>query len=826
MKPSSCFVILSSLLFAHVVQASASSQKIESLLSQMTLEEKVGMLSGDETGFNVPGVERLGIPEIFMADGPVGVRNGQSTAFPVSVNMAASWDTALIHKYGNVLAEETLAKGKNCILGPCVGVQRFPLGGRNFESFGEDPFLSAMMAVDYIQGVQELGAIATIKHYAANDQEWKRTETDSIVSERALREVHLLPFEYGIKEGGAWILMSSYNLVNGHHASENHHLLTDILKEDWGFKGLVVSDWVSTYSAAKAANAGLDLEMPNGVWFGDRLLEAVKSGKVAESVIDDKIRRHLLVRLEMGLFDNPNPAPDQSVIESDAHRDMARVMAEQSITLLKNDGLLPLESGKHMTIALIGPNALEARSGGGGSSQVEPWIKVSPLEGLRNLLGDEATILTAEGLRLSSPTVIPVPVECLHTPDGKPGLRGEYFANMNFEGEPAFVRTDSIIDFRWASAGPAEGFGVDHFSIRWTGTYTPTVSGNYRIGTRSDDGSRLYIDGKLLVENWGNHDMSQAVLGNLKLEAGHAYELRIDYCEDGGDAGVALVCPDPSVAQAEPTVAGAVEAARKADVVIMCVGNTADFEAEGKDIASFDMPRGQNELIEAVLAVNKNAVVVMYGGTAFHVTDWVDDVPALLEAYYPGQEGGTALAEILFGEVNPSGKLPFSFIQDASQSPGFNNYMNPDLRAPYDEGVFVGYKWYESHDVKPLFPFGHGLSYTSFAYSNLKIRKTGEWTAEVSVDVSNSGQREGAEVVQLYVGQNNPSEPRPIKELRAFNKVSLTAGQTQTVMFKLDYRAFRYWDEAANGWRADNDTFTIYVGASSADLRASGEVTF
>ncbi|MFA5257249.1 MAG: glycoside hydrolase family 3 C-terminal domain-containing protein, partial [Opitutales bacterium] len=354
---------------------------------------------------------------------------------------------------------------------------------------------------------------------------------------------------------------------------------------------------------------------------------------------------------------------------------------------------------------------------------------------------------------------------------------------------------------------------------------TPPLTADYCLGTISDDGSRLYVDGKLVSNNWGTHGMFQTV-GRVALEAGRSYDIRIDYYEGGGGSGVKLVWQDPATAHPAPALAEAVEAASKADVVIMCVGNTADFEGEAKDVAGFDMPLGQEALIEAVAAVNKHVAVVIYGGTAQKVTGWVDDVSALLDAYYPGQEGGDALARILFGEVNPSGKLPFSFIQDASQSPATGHYMDSDLRVPYDEGVFVGYKWYETHGVTPLFPFGYGLSYTTYAYSNLKVTKTGEWTASVSIDVTNTGERAGAEVVQLYVGQDHPSEPRPMRELRGFGKVFLTPGQTQTVTIPLDYRSFRYWDEAANAWRADSDTFTICVGASSEDIRAKGTLSF
>jgi len=366
---------------------------------------------------------------------------------------------------------------------------------------------------------------------------------------------------------------------------------------------------------------------------------------------------------------------------------------------------------------------------------------------------------------------------------------------------------------------------VDNFSIRWTGTFTPPVSANYCLGTVSDDGSRRYVAGVLLSDNWGTHGMFQTT-GKIALEAGHSYQIRIDYFEGGGGSGMKLVWQDPTTAHPEPGIVEAVEAAGKADVAILCVGNSADFEGEAHDVSSFDMPLGQNELIKAVTAVNKHVVVVMYGGTSFRVSGWVDGVSALLDAYYPGQEGGDALARILFGEVNPSGKLPFSFIQDEAQSPAIAHYMNPDLRVPYDEDVFVGYKWYEAHNVKPLFPFGHGLSYTSYDYSNFRVIRTGDMCATVSVDVTNTGKRAGAEVVQLYIGQDHPSEARPAKELRGFDKTFLAPGQTRTVSFSLDYRSFRYWDTAANAWRADKDSFTICVGASSADIRASGTLSF
>ena len=589
--------------------------RIDDLLPRLTLAEKITMLSGDKTGFNANGVERLGIPPIRMSDGPVGVRTGSATAWPASVNMAASWDTNLIYHYGIALAEEARAKGKNCILGPCVGIHRFPLNGRNFESFGEDPFLSARLAANYIQGVQSRNVIATVKHFACNDQEWERTRADSVVDERTLREIHLPAFEAAVTEGKVRAVMSAYNVVNGQHCSENKHLLTDILKGDWGFQGIVMSDWVSVHSAVAAANNGLDLEMPKPVWFGAKLLEAVQSGQVSEQTIDDKIRRLLRVRFESGLFENPSPKPDESVVRSAAHRDLALEMAQKSIVLLKNDGLLPLSQDKLKTIAFIGPAANVARTGGGGSSGIRPWEQVSPVAGMKKLLGDRVKIQFAEGVNIDPVKAITVTSGFLLTPDGtNHGLLGEYFDNPDFKGAPLFTRVDPTIDFEWTnSISPDPRLKPTDYSIRWTGKLVPPLTQKYHLSITSDDGSRLYLNGKKVVDNWGDHGMSPKSC-ELNLEAGKACDLRIEFYQGGGDAGMRFGWRDPRDHTPDPTIAEAVATARGADAVVLCVGNTSDTEGEGSDVADFNMTGKQDELVRAVLRANSNTVVVVWGG--------------------------------------------------------------------------------------------------------------------------------------------------------------------------------------------------------------------
>jgi beta-glucosidase len=799
--------------------------RIDDLLPRMTLAEKIAMLSGDKTGFNASGVERLGIPPIRMSDGPVGVRTGVATAWSASVNMAASWDTNLIYNYGIALAEEIKAKGKNCILGPCVGIHRFPLNGRNFESFGEDPFLSARMAVNYIQGVQSQNVIATVKHFACNDQEWERTHVDSVVDERALREIHLPAFEAAVTEGKVRAVMSAYNIVNGQHCSENKHLLSDILKGDWGFNGIVMSDWVSVHSAIAAANNGLDLEMPHPVWFGEKLLEAIQSGQVSEQTIDDKIRRLLRVRFESGLFENPSPKPDESVVRSAAHRELALEMAQKSMVLLKNDGLLPLSKDKLKTIAFIGPAANVARTGGGGSSNIRPWGKVSPLAGMKKLLGDRVKIQFAEGVNIDPVKAITVTSEFLLAPDGtNHGLLGEYFGNPDFKGEPLFTRVDPKIDFECTNnTSPDPRLQPTDYSIRWTGKLAPPRTQKYFLAITSDDGSRLYLDGKMVVDNWGAHGMAQKSCA-LNLEAGREYDVRIDYYQEGGDAGMRFGWRDPKDNTPGPTIAEAVATARGADAVVLCVGNTSDTEGEGNDVADFKMTGAQDELVRAVLQANSNTVVVVWGGVPVLMKHWLPEAKAVVAALYPGQEGGTALAQILTGEINPSGKLPFSYIQERSEAPGFAGYKDPGLKVNYSEGVFVGYRYYDQNGIKPLFPFGHGLSYTTFKYDNLRIKKTGPAACEVAFDVKNTGPVAGAETAQLYVGPRHPPVPRPVRELKGFARIQLAPGETRTVTIPLGERAFEFFDPQKNQWTLAAGTFDVFIGASSRDLRLSHDV--
>ena len=502
-------IILSCGVVALVATAPAQTDiesSVRELVRKMTLEEKISMLGG--TGFASKPLPRLGIPSLNMTDGPVGVRWGVSTAFPASIAMAATWDPSLIRRVGEALGREARAKGRNMLLGPCININRVPVGGRSFESFGEDPYLMSRMAVEYVRGVQSEHVIATAKHFAANNQEFERTSIDEKVDERALREIYLPAFKAAVGEGGALSVMSAYNKLNGLWCSENPRLLTDILKKEWNFRGFVVSDWGAVHSTVPTANAGLDCEMPTGEFMNEKLLlPAVRSGEVSESVIDDKITRMLRVMYLDGLF-SPQGAPDAGAVNSPAHRSLAREVESAAIVLLKNEkSLLPIDPSRVRSVAVIGPNGAVARTGGGGSAYVSAPYGVSPLEGITSRGAGKIKVQTAQGCLMEG-ELAPVEPAALRPPGhprGVSGLKGEYFANQELSGTPVLTRTDSAVNFDWGEGPPGAGVPNEHFSVRWTGSLVPPESGEFDLSIRSDDGSRLYVNGELFIDNWGDH---------------------------------------------------------------------------------------------------------------------------------------------------------------------------------------------------------------------------------------------------------------------------------------------------------------------------------
>ena len=631
--------------------------------------EKADLLSGNT--FETRPNDRLGIPAIRMADGPMGVRWYTATAFPASVALAATWDTELVRQVGRAIARELKAQGRDMLLAPCVNIHRVPMAGRNFESYGEDPFLAARMAVAYIRGVQGEGVIASVKHFAANNQEQERNTIDVRADERTLHEIYFPAFKAAVQEAGVWSVMSAYNKINGRWCSENSWLLTEVLKKQWGFRGFVVSDWGAVQSTVETANAGCDLEMPTGKFMnGAALLREVAAGKIAQDTIDDKVRRILRVMFLSGLFERDRgKSPEKPDLS--AHPQLSRSAAVESAVLLKNEaGILPLDPKRIRSIAVIGPNAAVGRAGGGGAALVNFPYVVSPLEGLRTRFGKRLTINYSAG-SIQTGDLFPIETAYLAPPGAKPGehgLLGEYFNNPKLEGTPVFRRIDPEVDFRWGAASPARGVISDGFSVRWTGSLTAPKSGTYYLDGFGDDGTRLVLDGRVLFDSWGLP--RKTYTAEVRLEAGRVYSLRFEYYENISAATARLGWREKT----GDLIPAAVEAAAKSDVALVFAGLSDYFESETFDRATMALPEGQDALIQAVAKANPRTVVVLNSGSPVLMSAWLDAVPAVVLNWYPGQEHGHAAAAVLAGDADPGGRLPFTLPKSWEDSAAYGRY--------------------------------------------------------------------------------------------------------------------------------------------------------
>ncbi|HEY9285145.1 MAG TPA: glycoside hydrolase family 3 C-terminal domain-containing protein [Pyrinomonadaceae bacterium] len=809
--------------------AAAVERRVEEILGRLTLEEKIDLIGGVDDFF-VRGVERVGLPRLKMADGPAGVRNfGPATTMPAAVAMAATWDTELVGRVATEIARDARAKGVHFLLGPGVNIYRAPMNGRNFEYFGEDPFLVSRMAVAYVRGVQSQNVAATVKHYAANNSEFDRHNTDSVVDERTLREIYLPAFEAAVREADVAAVMDSYNLVNGVHASQHGRLNNEVAKREWGFGGIIMSDWNGTYDAVGAANGGLDLEMPSGKFMNRaNLVPAVESGKVSRETIDDKVRRILRTAVRFGWLDREQTDPSIPRLNQQGRR-VALEAARASVVLLKNDGgVLPLDRAKIKSVAVIGPVAYPAVPMGGGSGRVEPFAAVSILEGLSNALGTSVPVHYARGLPTLGEMAEATEFTTTAT-GGEAGVSAEYFANPDLRGEPAVARVEPRINF----SRLARPFPQQSLSSRWTGYFDARAAGRYEVfaaSTGEDAGFfRLRVDDRLVFDNW-SESRALVQLATLDLAPG-AHKIVLEQRGKHGRLGTRMQLG--ILRRGEMVSAEAKALAARSDVVVVAAGFDHTVESEGAD-RTFRLPVGQDELIGEVAAANRNAVVVVTSGGGYDTSEWLARAPALVQAWYPGQEGGTALAEILLGDVNPSGRLPVTFERRWEDNPAHPSYYpEPGTnRVVYREGVFVGYRGYERSNTRPLFAFGHGLSYATFRYGNLSIRPAANAAApsprrplyEVSFDVTNAGARAGAEVAQVYVGDNHSPVPRPVKELKGFAKVFLRPGETRRVTVALDARSFSFYDAEAGRWRAVPGEFDIYVARSSAQVELRGKL--
>lgn len=681
----------------------ANDSKIEGVISQMTLEEKIAMLHGNGM-FTSAGVERLGIPELKYTDGPFGIREelgrnswaplnlttDSATFFPTGSALAATWNPGLAYLYGVGMGQEAKTRGKDILLGPAVNITRIPNGGRTFEYLSEDPLLSSRITVGYIKGVQDNGVAACVKHFAMNNQETNRGMVNVVADERTVREIYLPPFEAAVKEANVLTIMSAYNKIGGDWCAENDILLNQILKKEWGFKGLVVSDWGGTHSTVKSAKNGLEVEMGSGprAFMGQALLDSVKAGLVSMEVIDEKVKRILRVRFAI------EPAEQTTgEVSTPEHGKIVYQVASQSIVLLKNVGnVLPVDLSAVKKIAVIGDNATHKHSFGGFGAGVKARYEVTPLEGLKTKVGSKAAITFAQGYK------------------------------------PAFVK------------------------------------GQGMFGRNMPDNK---VDSVLLNE--------------------------------------------------------AVELAKNSDVAIIFAGTNHDVETEATDRSDIKLPFGQNELIEAVTAANPKTVVVIVAAAPLELNQVVRNAPALLFSWFNGSEGGNALADVLLGTVNPSGKLPLTFPASLNDSPAFalGTFPGENNTAAYKEGLLVGYRWFGTKNIRPLFPFGFGLSYTSFAYNSISADKEiyqKDETINITVELENTGKMDGDEVVQLYAGRIGSKVEWPVKELKDFCRVTLKAGEATNVSLVVPVSSLRYWDEKTQDWQLEPGKIRLMVGASSEDI--------
>lgn len=831
----SCLVWSSPAIWAQgpAPDSPAIEAKAKAMLSKLTLDQKIKLIGGVDDMYTnaMPSID---MPRLKMSDASVGVRTwGPTTAYAGGAALAATWDRDFAKQLGESLGRDARSRGVNFLLGPGVNIARSPVNGRNFEYLSEDPYLNSELVVPYIEGLQSQGVSGTVKHYALNNEEYNRHNVDVTADERTMRELYLPAFEAAVTKGRVGAVMDSYNLINGSHATQNDFLNMKVLKGEWGFDGVLMSDWDATYDGVGAANNGLDLEMPGPRFMNAQtLVPAVKNGIVKETTIDDKVLRLLRLAIRYGWLDRPQFDPADSTY-SIADRAVALKGALESITLLKNEGhVLPLDASKIKTIAIIGPNAWPAVVGGGGSSQADAFQPVSIVTGIANLVGPDTHVLFTRGLPDASDIYD-------HT-HWEVGIKESTFPSKDFTGSPETSDVHNINNYKPDWWGPED---KTPRSIRYTGSFKASNAGKYLLlaAASGNDHYKISVDGKQIIEQEqveGQHSESAAI----GLSAGQTVNVVAEYLPGFQGNRFAL-----GIANESDMISAEVKQyASIADVVVVGVGFNTTTESEGFD-RSFTLPWGQDALIEAAATANPHTIVTFIGGGSFDTTRWLDKVPALVHAWYPGQEGGTAIADVLFGKHDPEGRLPVSFDRLWQDDPSYayyypikgadtklhvieNNQKPVDYDIPhvkYDDKLMVGYRYWTTTGKRPLFPFGFGLSYTTFSISNLNVppTATSSSTVNVSFDIANTGSVGGAEVAQLYISDPSAKAQRPERELKGFAKVHLDPGQTKHVTIQLDARSFSYWDEAKHNWTIDPGKFVILVGDSSENTPLHADLT-
>ena len=794
-------------------QAAAIERRVEHLLGKLTEEEKISLLAGDgNDGMSTIAIPRLGIPKLVMADGPQGVRaHGPACSFPSGIALAATWDPKLAFRYGEALGREARARGIHIQLGPGVNIARTPLNGRNFEYFGEDPFLTGKLSSEWIRGLQSQGVAATVKHYAGNDTEWRRMEIESVMNEQTLREIYLHPFLKAVESGGVWSVMSAYNKLNGFPSTSNRQLQEEILKKEWGFPGLVMSDWWATDSVDSIAR-GLDLEMPMAYRVTkESVTKALREGRLTSERIDDAVRRLLRMAVSMGFLDREQLRKDLP-LDSPANSALALEVATKSIVLLKNDpALLPLDKGKLHRVVVYGPNAQDTPAVGGGSGGVTPFRKVSFLEGIRKALPEGTEVFYAP-IRAKKPFSVfdfleygkPVPI-----PPRITGIR-----KMTSIDQPNFTRvttsTERTIGISWGKNSPPEDVPKGREArITWDAEIEVPQGGIYELVAEGHPEIRL-----------GDRELGNPDSYVMPLEQGSRIPLKITASEVGRGSGRVSVKIIPVAEEATGTFP-----AKSADAAVVCVGLTPEVEGEGFD-RGFALPISQQLLIKQVCEANPRTIVVLSGGAGVDMRPWIGNVPAVLQTWYLGQEAGTALASALLGDANPSGHLPCTFDRTIDENPAFRHYPGNFLEGKdwpivdYHEGIFYGYRGYDRMGKTPLFPFGHGLSYTSFDLSGMEASVSGDGL-QVTVIVRNTGTRQGATVLQLYLGLPEEETPRPLRQLCGFQRMELKPGESSKATIQIPTEALRYWHPDQKQWVPPSGSIRLDLGLSERDIRQS-----